>query len=473
MNTIIMSVSAIISILVIVYMLIKKMDITISLFLMGIFLMWVAIFMGTGIGIANFVSTEIPFLDPVKAIGDSFKSGLTSYGFIILILGGYSTYMSHIGANDVTVSVLTKPISKIKSPYILVPVVFLMGNLLALVVPSASNLAIILLSTLYPVLRKSGMSTLTAAGVIATTATITPTPLGSDNVAIAAELANTAQYAGMTSTDYVFKYHAVISVPTLLFMAIIHMIWQKYHDNKLTAAEWKEDKAQMPEAKEIKGGLLFKTVYALLPLFPIILLLIVFAMNAMTGSKVNLGVEVVSMMSFIIAIICEIIRHKSGKVALDGAGKFFTGMGGAMPIVALTVAATVFVTGLNSIGLIDQLRTTMTGLQGSGMGFVLPLILVIFSALIVLLSGSGTSVFFAMVPLMIPLAEAAGISVFAVSVPMGLTGNLLRAVSPVAAVIMIVSGSVKKSPLEIVKRTSAPMIAGTIFMFVLSMVIFL
>ena len=74
---------------------------------------------------------------------------------------------------------------------------------------------------------------------------------------------------------------------------------------------------------------------------------------------------------------------------------------------------------------------------------------------------------------MVPLAAAAGISVLAVSVPMGLAGNLLRAVSPVSAVVMIVAGSVKREPLEIVKRTSVPMIAGVVFMFVLSLIMFL
>ena len=144
-----------------------------------------------------------------------------------------------------------------------------------------------------------------------------------------------------------------------------------------------------------------------------------------------------------------------------------------MPIVALLVAGTVFVTGLKSIGLISALQGAMTGMHSSGMGFVLPLVLVGLTALIVLLSGSGTALFFAMVPLMIPLAEAAGISVLAVSIPMGLAGNLLRAVSPVSAVVMIVAGSVKKEPLEIVKRASVPMIAGTICMFILSMILFL
>lgn len=56
---------------------------------------------------------------------------------------------------------------------------------------------------------------------------------------------------------------------------------------------------------------------------------------------------------------------------------------------------------------------------------------------------------------------------------MGLAGNLLRAVSPVSAVVLIVAGSVKKNPVQIVKRTSVPMIAGTVFMFILSMIIFL
>ena len=61
----------------------------------------------------------------------------------------------------------------------------------------------------------------------------------------------------------------------------------------------------------------------------------------------------------------------------------------------------------------------------------------------------------------------------AVAIPMGLAGNLLRAVSPVSAVVMIVAGSIKKEPLEIVKRTSVPMITGVIFMFVLTMILYL
>ena len=393
MELVIMYLVAIAAVGIVGFMLVKKMDIKISLFLIGIVLMYIALLMGKDISFTDFVSSGVTWLDPFKVVGDQFVSTLTSAGFIILILGGYTGYMSHIGANEVTVSVLAKPIAHIKSPYILVPITFLLGNLLSLVIPSASNLAIILMATLYPVLRQAGMSLLSAAAVIATTATIMPTPLGSDNVAIAAELAKTDMFSGLTASDYVFRYHVLVSIPTLL--------------------------------------------------------------------------------SFVIAIICELIRTRKGKETLAGTESFFKGMGGAMPIVALLVAASVFVIGLKSIGLITELQNAMTGLSGSGMGFVLPLILVGLTALIVLLSGSGTALFFAMVPLMVPLAAAAGINVLAVSIPMGLAGNLLRAVSPVSAVVMIVAGSIKKSPIDIVRRTSVPMIAGVIVMFILSMAIFL
>ncbi|MUG43480.1 C4-dicarboxylate transporter DcuC [Paenibacillus woosongensis] len=466
--------SAILAVLIVIYMLIKKMDIKITLFLMGIILILVATAMGNGIAVKDFESTGSLWLDPLQVIVLQFKQTFTAAGFIILLLGGYTAYMSAIGANEVTVNALTKPISKIKSAYILVPIVFLLGNLLSLVIPSASNLAIILLATLFPILRKAGMSALSAAAVIATSATIVPTPLGSDNVAIAQELAKHAMFANLTVTDYVFRYHAIVSIPTLLFIALVHYYWQKRMDKKASHLQAEaEVNHDSKEDMEVKGGKLFKTVYALLPIFPIILLLGTYAIQITTGNAIELSVEVATLVSFVLAIICEVIRHKGDRSVLEKTESFFKGMGGAVPIVALLVAASVFVTGLKSIGLVDALQQSMQNIQGNGLDFILPLILVAITALIVILSGSGTALIFAMVPLMVPLADAAGISPIAISVPMGLSGNLFRAVSPVAAVVLIVAGTVKTDPIAIVKRTSVPMIAGVIFMFILSMVIFL
>ena len=470
MGNIAMYLIALLAVAVVVVMLIKKMDIKITLLFMGIVLMYIAMVSGKEIALNEFSATGTALLDPLSVIATQFKSTISSSGFIILILGGYSAYMSYIKANDVTVHTFVKPISKIKSVYILVPIVFLLGNVLSLVVPSASNLAIILLATLYPILVRAGMSSLTAAAVIATTATVMPTPLGSDNVAIAAELANTAEFAGLTASDYVFRYHAVVSVPVLLFMAAVHYFWQKYQDKKNSRAE---EVVSVEYADEVKGGKMFQVVYSILPLLPIILLIALYILQNTVGITITLSVEVAAIFSFVIAIICEMIRSKNIREALQGTESFFKGMGNAMPTVALLVASTIFVVGLQSIGLIDALKSAMLGINGSGMGFVLPLTLIALTALIVILSGSGTALTFAMVPLMVPLAEAAGISVLAVSIPLGLAGNLLRAVSPVSAVVMIVAGTTKKEPLQIVKRTAVPMIAGVALMFVLTVIMFL
>ena len=435
MDPILMYAIVIVAFAVVIFMLIKKMDIKITLFLMGIVLMYVAMGTGGSIAIADFEGTGLPALDPLLAIVTNFKSTIASSGFIILILGGYSAYMSAIGANDATVYALTRPIRKIKSPYVLVPVVFLLGNVLSLVVPSASNLAIILLATLYPVLRKAGMSPLTAGAIIATTATIMPTPLGSDNVAIAEELAKYPEYAGLTVTEYVLQYHAMVSIPTLLIMAGVHFFWQRFCDSR-DAAHGGLEKAEEKDLV-IEGSALHKVVYAILPLLPIFLLIAVYLMQVLGGSTFSLSVEVATLFSLVVAILCDIVHRKSGKEA------------------------------------IDSLETAMVSINGTGMGFVLPLILVGLTALIVLLSGSGTALFFALVPLIPALAAAAGISAVSISVPMGLAGNLFRAVSPVSAVVMIVSGTIEKSPIQIVRRTAIPMIAGVVIMFVLSVVMFL
>lgn len=467
MHAVLISIIGIIAISILIYMLLKKNDIKMILLSLGLILMYIAILLGNELKVTQPTGTNL--LNPFQAIVDQFSSTLVEPGFVILILGGYSAYMNHIGANQVTVHALTKPITKIKSIYLLAPIVFLIGNLLSLVIPSASNLAIILLATLYPVLRSAGMSRLTLAAIIGTSATIVPTPLGADNVAIASQF-------HMSVTDYVFQKHALISIPTLLAITIVHYLWQKYQDKKHPeelsySSELSQNKEQDSTASPKVSYKGFKAfIYGLLPLLPIVILLIIFFTNIFLHTKLNISVQLVSLLSFVIAVLVEIFNKKHPQIVLKETSNFFEGMGSVMSIVALLVSAQVFVQGLTSIGIIDLIQKTMQTMNSSGI--VLPVVMVVFTAIIVLLSGSGTALLYAMIPLLLPLSKAAGISPIALSVPMQLAGNLLRAISPVAAVILIVAGTIKLSPVKIVKRTSVPMVFGVIMMLVMSLLIF-
>ena len=176
----------------------------------------------------------------------------------------------------------------------------------------------------------AGMSPLTSAGIIATTATVMPTLWDPITWLSPKSWLKTTQFAGLTATDYVFRYHALISIPTLLVMALAHYFWQKHMDKK-AGNDRLSELADVKDVKTIEGGALFKTVYAILPLLPILLLIAVFVIQSFTSLSVNISVEVATLFSFAIALICEIIRKRKVKAALDGTETFFKGMGGAMP----------------------------------------------------------------------------------------------------------------------------------------------
>ena len=143
MNTVVTIMLGILSVALITYLLLKKADIKVAMF--GILLLYIASLSG----IAVIKEPVNAFIDPLTSVVSQFKTTLSGAGLVIIILGGYTAYMNQIGANEVTVNVLTKPLKHVKSSYFLVPVVFLLGNLLSLVIPSASNFSYYLISNCY------------------------------------------------------------------------------------------------------------------------------------------------------------------------------------------------------------------------------------------------------------------------------------------------------------------------------------
>ncbi|HCL02544.1 MAG TPA: C4-dicarboxylate ABC transporter [Lachnoclostridium phytofermentans] len=449
MVEIIISIAAIILLTVLI---VKKYNTTIALLFCGIILLAAAVILGHPV-LDTEASTGLALLDIFKNIETAFLSQLGNIGLTLMTLMGYSTYMTYIGANDKTVQVMLKPLGMIKSKYILVPIIFILGNLLSLVVPSASSLGVLLMATLFPILTRVGMSPLTAAGIIATTATIMPTPLGADNV-IAAET------FGMNIIDYVGK-HAMISIPSLLLMAIAHYFWQKRCD--------KRDEAKGVAFKTELKGLredLPSTVYALLPVLPLILVIVI----NLGFPSLKVGLVTITFISLFVSIIFEAFRKKNIAKVTQDVQEFFKGMGtGLASVVSIMVAATVFVNGLKALGIIDMLMDSANGLKGAGIIMMLAFSGITF--IIGLISGNGLSVFYATVGIIPSVAAAAGVSPAMIALPMQMIANLVRSISPVAAVIVIVASSTGATPVQLVKRTSVPIIVGTISCLVLSFVL--
>jgi len=420
------------------------------------------VLLGASVALGNHLypegeGTGLAFFDIFLKLKDTIISQVSSAGLVIMILFGYSGYMNLIGANQKAVNILVKPMTKIKSKALFIPIVFLLGNLMSLVVPSASSLAIILMAILYPLLQGIGISSMTAAGVIAMTATIMPTPLGADNV-IAAQ---TLDYNILT---YVL-YHAKVSIPTLLILAVVHYFWQTYCDKK----EGSEAFVEMKEVESAADEKVVPTFYAILPLLPLILIIIV-GIIGIFRENVTMDIFVLTMISFFVALIIEGFRKKSFKIAQESAVELFKGMGqGFSQVVMLVVGGSLFTTAIQSLGVIDSLMSAVENSQSAGV-----LTTLIFSgatALFGILSGGGLAMFYAVIELIPNIAQKAGIDGILIALPMQMIANLARTISPVAAVVMIVSSSIGVSPVRLLKRTSVPTIIGIILVVVLSLLL--
>ena len=436
------------------YLIAKNYDAKIVLFGAGL-LMFAAVGLGHPL-LPAAQSSGLSWLDPFVQIKQIFISQMGNVGLTIMVLFGFSSYMSHIGANDVTVMLLTRPLSRIRSPYLLVPVIFLLGNLLSLVVPSAASLAVLLMATLYPVLKASNMSSLTAGAVIATTATIMPSPLGADNVLAAQKL-------GIPLVEYIVSYHAPISLPTLALMAVVHYFWQKAMDKRQQARGGLEEKE---ESLAVPTGLP-PAYYGLFPVLPLVLVLLF----GICFTHISLGLVEITFVCLLLTIGVELLRKGNIKETSKEFAIFFTGMGtGLAQVVSLIVAASMLVEGLKAIGIIDTLVDSVKHIDGVG-----SILMFFFSgtaALIGFISGSGLAVFYSFINIIPEITEKVGVNSVAVALPMQLTANLIRSMSPVAAVIIVIASITGSNPIEIIKRTSVPIISGIICCMTLSYLLF-
>ncbi|OCJ79159.1 C4-dicarboxylate transporter DcuC [Enterococcus faecalis] len=442
---------------VVAYLIVKNYHPALSLIIGALVLLACAWMLGHPIYPAG-EGTGFGLFDIFLKFKDTIIAQVSSAGIVIMILFGYSGYMNAIGANQMAVNFLVKPLMKIKRKSLFVPVVFLIGNLMSLVVPSASSLAIILMSILYPMLASMGISSLTAAGVIAMTATIMPTPLGADNVIAANTL-------GYDVLNYVV-WNAKISLPSLLIIAVAQYFWQKYCDKKEGEAAYVSlNEEGLSKQKEFD----VPKFYAILPILPLLLIVGV-GIAGMFIKGITMDIFVLTFISFFIAVLVETLRLKSFKKVQDTAVEMFKGMGqGFSQVVMLVVGGSLFTSAIQTLGIIDSIMASVEA--SSSAGIVTTLIFSGATTLFGILSGGGLEMFYAVIELIPGIAEKAGIDGILISLPMQMIANLTRTISPVAAVVMIVASTVGVSPIRILKRTSVPTIIGIISVIVLSILL--
>ncbi len=370
-------------------------------------------------------------------------------GFLIMVAGGYAAYMDRIGAAKALVNVCIKPLKALSSPYLVLVLGYLIGQTLVTVIPSAAGLAMLLLVALFPILLGVGVSPAAASAVIGTTAGMTLGPAsGTANLA--------AKVADLDPIIYFVQCQLPVAIPTLIVVAVAHYFVQKYYDKKNDDVYAQSILTQKEDDRQVPGW------YAILPCLPIALM-IVFSKLVYSAIKINTISAL--LLVWVLTVLIELVRRRNAKDVLKDGQFIFKSMGGMFAsIVALIICAEFFANGLKVTGLINGLITNAQhlGLGLNGMTVVLTFVV----GLVTFLTGSGVGAFSSFAALAPDVAGGLGGTAAAFVTPMQFASGLLRAMSPVAGVIIAVAGAAGVSPMAIVRRTWIPMILGMITVIV-------
>ena len=431
-----------IAIVLVAYYIVKGYSATGVLMFGGLVLLFISVLMGHSIlpeGVKSTGSTYFDILEYVKYLLGNRGGGL---GLMIMVLCGFSVYMTHLGANDVVVKLVSKPLKNIRSPYILMVFAYFLACLMSFAVSSATGLGVLLMATLFPVMVNVGISRGAAAAICASPISIILSPTSGD-VVLSAEISK------IPLGEFAFGTALPVSIFAILGIAVAHFFWQRYLDKKEGV------QVERLNADEIKTTA--PNYYAILPLLPIIGVLI---FDGKWGLP-NLHIVTVMVLCFIITAAVDFLRSFNAKQTFDNLIVAYRGMADAFAgVVMLLVAAGVFAQSLSTIGFITNLIDSAQSFGGSA--FFMMLVLAVITILATMATGSGNAAFYAFAELIPKLATQMGVNPAFLTIPMLQASNLGRGLSPVSGVVVAVSGMGKISPFEIVKRMSVPMLVGFI-----------
>lgn len=431
-----------IAIVLVAYYIVKGYSATGVLMFGGLVLLFISVLMGHSIlpeGVKSTGSTYFDILEYVKYLLGNRGGGL---GLMIMVLCGFSMYMTHLGANDVVVKLVSKPLKNIRSPYILMVFAYFLACLMSFAVSSATGLGVLLMATLFPVMVNVGISRGAAAAICASPISIILSPTSGD-VVLSAEISK------IPLGEFAFGTALPVSIFAILGIAVAHFFWQRYLDKKEGV------QVERINADEIKTTA--PNYYAILPLLPIIGVLI---FDGKWGLP-NLHIVTVMVLCFIITAVVDFLRSFNAKQTFDNLVVAYRGMADAFAgVVMLLVAAGVFAQSLSTIGFITNLIDSAQTFGGSA--FFMMLVLAVITILATMATGSGNAAFYAFAELIPKLATQMGVNPAFLTIPMLQASNLGRGLSPVSGVVVAVSGMGKISPFEIVKRMSVPMLVGFI-----------
>jgi DcuC family C4-dicarboxylate transporter len=420
---------AIVVIAVALYFLLRGFDVRLVLF-------------GAGLALCSLVRDPFRVFDAfLKYMGD------TTYVGPICTALAFSSVLAVSGCDREMVRLLMKPLRKI--PWALIPGGCVVGFLTNSAITSQTGAAAAVGPILVPLLIAAGVPPVVAGATLV---------LGCSGGGNLLNMGEPDFVAIKDSTgvkpDAVLRAMALPEIVAFLSAVAVFTGWLGRKRAEAVATE-------APTGEEAPINL----VKALLPPLPVVILMALIPKIPLqpwiwVRDRYPDGLPVSHAM-----ILCTMIALLVTRKDLSAQSRaFFDGMGKAYAnIISLIITGRCFVEGITAVGMITALIKVV-----SGRGLVGRLLTEAFPWILAVVSGSGiapcVSFCKAVLPEVAKLDQAAALNL---GVLAAVASNFGRTMSPVAAVVMFAATLVKVSPVDIVKKTAPPLLAGGVVLFVL------
>lgn len=425
----------------------KKLYIVTSIMGIGVGAL-IVITLLTGTSVMGEKTCGNAFLDVFEFVATSFTSAFANPGLLIVVLVGFSAYMREIKASEVLVTLACMPLRKIKSPYVICSLAFIIGAIIKMPITSPSGFSALMMITMFPILVSCGVSPVTAAATIALSQGVDwgPGDMGSGIC-----LPITAPDAIVS--DYFLEYNLIAAVPMIVVLAVVAPFVYRYFDKKEGIEAVDRSNAEFKSVKEIG----VPAFYAALPLLPIIFVLLFSKFGLKTIVMTTQGA---TLLSFFIAVVIEFIRApKQFPDVIKRTASYFQSMGNAFTtLVCLVAAANCFSKAISSIGGFSIL-TDLVAKAGIPAGLILGVI-GILGVLIIVVSSSYNTAAYTFCPSVASIAASYGLAGTLCTVPLQLALGFGRILSPINASNLMIAGTAGVDIMKTIKRNVIPFIVG-------------
>lgn len=373
-------------------------------------------------------------LNPVASI-DAFSKALVNGVLVTTICSvlGFSEVMKITGCDKHLVHMLSRTLVKYQS--ILIPGTVMVTFFINIALPSASGCVAAVGAILIPALIGAGVHPAIAGSALLA---------GSWGGVYNPGVVHNIVVAKLSGLDVMVVVMKMVNIPITgaIASAIVLTALARFR---------KEDRGVISTATVVTTSEKLQVSYlkAAVPVLPLILLILGSPMVAVLPP---ISVFQAMIVSTIIAFFVTWTNPQTMSKA------FFQGLGTSYGnVIGLIACATVFVEGMNLIGLTASLVEMMKHSQ-----YVAKLAAALGPFVMAGLSGSSDSMILAFNNTVTPHAEQLGFTIPQIGLMAFISGNIGRVLSPVAAATIIVAGMANVNPLEMTKRNLPGMIVALI-----------